>query len=343
MHAMQTLCKLSCPTAKVGQRLSVSSGNNLCHIESRPSFSAASSACNTAVLTPSKVAELSQKASTWSSPLRVLAATTMAAVVWLGPPTGRDARAEGISSKVSEKAASLTSSNKGASASAIALDKLPPLPFAPDALEPFIDTATMQIHHDKHHQTYITKLQTAISQAPTLKGKSLDDLNKAVGTQDIPSDVTTAVRNNGGGHWNHSFFWNILTPAESKEADYQVAASDELKKGIEEVWGSLNAFQAKFNEAATAVFGSGWAWLGVDDSGTLVISTTSNQDNPLMKAVVKDAHTPILGLDVWEHAYYLKYQNKRPDYLNSWWHVVNWKQVSHNLELAKAGKTPATA
>jgi len=205
------------------------------------------------------------------------------------------------------------------------------LPFAPDALEPFIDTATMQIHHDKHHQTYITKLQTAISQAPTLKGKSLvssqelehlckatlgesttegtnrgkswlclpsvwclstrlhipglnatdrvacmqDDLNKAVGTRDIPSDVTTAVRNNGGGHWNHSFFWKILTPAESKEADYQVVASDELKKGIEEVWGSLNAFQAKFNEAATAVFGSGWAWLGVDDSGTLVISTTS--------------------------------------------------------------------
>ena len=187
----------------------------------------------------------------------------------------------------------------------------------------------MQIHHDKHHQTYITKLQTAISQAPTLKGKSLvssqklehlrkaalgestregtqraesclpsvwclptwlhipgvhaadriacmqDDLNKAVGTRDIPSDVTTAVRNNGGGHWNHSFFWKILTPAESKEADYQVVASDELKKGIEEVWGSLNAFQAKFNEAATAVFGSGWAWLGVDDSGTLVISTTS--------------------------------------------------------------------
>lgn len=227
--------------------------------------------------------------------------------------------------------------------SAVPVDKLPPLSFAVDALEPYIDKMTMEIHHDRHHQTYVTKLQAAVGQAPSLKGKSLEDLNKAVGTGDIPTEVKTAVRNNGGGHWNHSFFWKVLAPAESKSADYTGAASADLKKGIEDGWGSLDAFQNKFNEAATAVFGSGWAWLGVDDTGKLVISTTSNQDNPLMKGLVKDANIPVLGLDVWEHAYYLKYQNKRPDYLKSWWHVINWEQVSKNYEMAKAGKSPATS
>jgi Fe-Mn family superoxide dismutase len=193
---------------------------------------------------------------------------------------------------------------------------LPALPYAHDALEPHIDTTTMQIHHGKHHQAYVDNLNKAIAGTPN-ENKSLDELVAAAGA------ISPAVRNNGGGHWNHSFFWESLVPNAGG------APSGELAEAINTAFGSFEAFKEKFNTAGTTRFGSGWAWLTVN-RGKLEVSSTPNQDNPLMD-VAEVKGTPILGCDVWEHAYYLKYQNKRPDYLAAFWNVVNWNKVAERF------------
>ena len=198
---------------------------------------------------------------------------------------------------------------------------LPPLPYAPESLEPHIDAATMVIHHDKHHNAYVTNLNTAVASDATLASKSLEDLIKHI--HHLPESVRTAIRNNGGGHWNHSFFWEILSPVETK-------LSPELEAKIISDFGSVEAMKEQFSKAAISRFGSGWAWVNKADDGKLFISSTPNQDNPLMD-VVEQKGTPILGLDVWEHAYYLKYQNRRPDYIGAFWNVVNWNKVSQHL------------
>ncbi|WP_294277133.1 superoxide dismutase [uncultured Sphingomonas sp.] len=193
---------------------------------------------------------------------------------------------------------------------------LPPLPYAAAALEPVIDAQTMTIHHDRHHQAYVDALNKAVAADPALKGQSLDALVAKAGT------LPVAVRNNAGGHWNHSFFWKTMAPpAQAGQPSPALAAA------IDRQFGSLTAFKAAFKEAGTKRFGSGWVWLVVKADGTLAITSTPNQDNPLMD-VAEVKGTPILGNDVWEHAYYLKYQNRRADYLDGWWQVVDWKTVS---------------
>jgi superoxide dismutase, Fe-Mn family len=194
---------------------------------------------------------------------------------------------------------------------------LPALPYGYDALEPHIDTLTMQIHHDKHHQAYVDNLNKAIAGTEN-ENKSLEEIIAHAG------NMPPAVRNNGGGHWNHSFFWEILSP------DGGGKPEGKLAKAIDDEFGSFEAMQEKFNAAGAGRFGSGWAWLGVND-GKLLICSTPNQDNPLMD-VADCKCTPVLGCDVWEHAYYLKYQNKRPDYLKAFWNVVNWKKASENFD-----------
>ncbi len=194
---------------------------------------------------------------------------------------------------------------------------LPALPYAPAALEPNIDALTMQIHHDKHHQAYVDNLNKAIAGTPN-ENKSLEDLVKVAGT------LSPAIRNNGGGHWNHSFFWEILAPNAGGKP------SGKLAESIDADFGSFDGFKEKFAQAATGRFGSGWAWL-VEQDGKLVISSTPNQDNPLMD-VAEVKGTPILGVDVWEHAYYLKYQNRRAEYLGAFWNVINWKEVNKKYE-----------
>ena len=196
--------------------------------------------------------------------------------------------------------------------------ELAPLPYAYNALEPFIDERTMQIHHDKHHQAYVTNLNAAIEKAPELASWSLTDL--VVKLNQVPEGVRTAVRNHGGGHWNHDFFWNVMAPQGTAKA------SAKLTGAIDAAFGNLDTFKAEFEKAAMGRFGSGWAWLVVDNAGKLSIVSTANQDNPLT-----DGLKPVLGVDVWEHAYYLKYQNLRAEYLKQWWNVVNWDQASKNL------------
>jgi Fe-Mn family superoxide dismutase len=193
---------------------------------------------------------------------------------------------------------------------------LPALPYAFDALEPHIDSQTMQIHHGKHHQAYVDNLNKAIAGTPN-EGKSLEELVAAAGS------ISPAVRNNGGGHWNHSFFWEILAPSQS--GGPTGAAAD----AINSTFGSFDAFKEKFNNAGMTRFGSGWAWLILKD-GKLEVTSTPNQDNPLMD-VAEVKGTPILGVDVWEHAYYLKYQNRRAEYLAAFWNVVNWNKVAQRL------------
>jgi Fe-Mn family superoxide dismutase len=195
---------------------------------------------------------------------------------------------------------------------------LPALPYAYDALEPHIDAKTMEIHHTKHHQAYVNNLNAALEKAPQLEGKSLDDLMRGINS--VPETVRTAVRNNGGGHWNHSMFWEIMAPKKGNEPKGKIA--DAIKSSF----GDFAKFKEQFAAAGTGRFGSGWAWLVDDGSGKLSITSTPNQDNPLM-----DGKKAILGLDVWEHAYYLKYQNKRPDYIAAWWNVVNWEAVAKRL------------
>jgi Fe-Mn family superoxide dismutase len=192
---------------------------------------------------------------------------------------------------------------------------LPPLPYAPDALEPYIDKTTMEIHHGKHHQAYITNLNKALESAPDLASKSLEELladNCAI----VPEGIRTAVRNNGGGHANHSMFWTIM--AASGGAAHPSGA---LADAIGSAFGSFDEFKVKFAAAGATRFGSGWAWL-LNNNGKLEVTSTPNQDSPLM-----EGREPVMGLDVWEHAYYLKYQNRRPDYIGAWWSVVNWKEV----------------
>jgi Fe-Mn family superoxide dismutase len=195
---------------------------------------------------------------------------------------------------------------------------LPPLPYAFDALEPHIDAQTMQIHHDKHHQAYVDNLNKAIAGGEH-ENKSLEELVKHAGS------ISPAVRNNGGGHWNHSFFWEILSNSGGEP-------SGKLADAINQTFGSLDALKEKINTAGATRFGSGWAWLIVKD-GKLEVTSTPNQDNPLMDVAEVKGH-PVLGIDVWEHAYYLKYQNKRPDYLKAIWNVINWKKVEEHFNNA---------
>lgn len=195
---------------------------------------------------------------------------------------------------------------------------LPPLPYDFAALEPSIDARTMEIHHDKHHGAYVTNLNAALEKAPEVAGQSLDELMRNINT--VPEAVRTAVRNNGGGHWNHSMFWQIMSPNGGG------APTGKLAEAITQAFGSFDAFKTQFAAAGMGRFGSGWAWL-VSDGGKLSIVSTPNQDNPLMEG--KQA---VMGVDVWEHAYYLKYQNRRADYLAAWWEVVNWEEVGKRFQ-----------
>jgi Fe-Mn family superoxide dismutase len=199
---------------------------------------------------------------------------------------------------------------------------LPPLGYDYAALEPHIDARTMEIHHTKHHQTYVTNLNAAIEKAPELQDKSLEWLLQNLSS--VPEAVRNAVRNNGGGHWNHTFFWQIIGPSAGGEPSGAVA--DAIKSSF----GDFTKLKEQVNASGLARFGSGWAWVVADKGGKLTIESTPNQDTPL-----SEKKTPILGVDVWEHAYYLKYQNRRADYLAAWWNVVNWAEVSKRLEGAR--------
>ena len=199
--------------------------------------------------------------------------------------------------------------------------QLPKLPYAYDALVPTIDEETMHLHHEKHHNTYVTNLNAALEKHPELPEKSIEDL--LAGINEVPADIRQAVINNGGGHANHSFFWKIMTP------NGQGAPVGELKDAIDETFGSFDEFKAQFKAAAASRFGSGWAWLVVDN-GKLAVISTANQDSPLM-----EGKTPVVGLDVWEHAYYLNYRNVRPNYIDAFWNVVNWEQANENYLAAK--------
>ena len=194
---------------------------------------------------------------------------------------------------------------------------LPPLPYPTDALEPHIDKMTMEIHHGKHHNAYVTNLNAAIEKAPELASKSLDDLVKGINS--VPESGRPAVRNNGGGHLNHSMFWQIMAPKAGG------APTGAIADAINSSFGSFDKFKEQLKAAAVGRFGSGWAWV-IDQGGKLVIESTPNQDNPMM-----DGKKPVFGIDVWEHAYYLKYQNRRPDYIDAWWNVVNWAEINKRL------------
>jgi Fe-Mn family superoxide dismutase len=202
-----------------------------------------------------------------------------------------------------------------------AAHQLPALPYALDALEPYIDAKTMEIHHGKHHAGYVNNLNKALEGQADLQQLSLNDLLARLNK--VPENIRTAVRNNAGGHYNHSLFWKIMKKGGGGEP------KGELAESIKKSFGSFAEFKTKFAQAATTRFGSGWAWLLIRD-GKLVVESTPNQDNPVM-----DGGKPVLGLDVWEHAYYLKYQNRRPDYIEAWWNVVNWDQVAENYSHAK--------
>jgi Fe-Mn family superoxide dismutase len=195
---------------------------------------------------------------------------------------------------------------------------VPPLPYDYNALEPHIDEQTMRIHHDKHHGAYVNNLNTALEKHPELQNKSVEDLIRGINT--VPEDIRTAVRNNGGGHVNHTMFWEIMGPGKVG------APSGAIADAIKSSFGSFDTFKTQFADAAAKRFGSGWAWL-IDAAGKLTIESTANQDSPLM-----EGKKPMLGIDVWEHAYYLKYQNRRPDYVNAWWNVVNWDAVNKRFK-----------
>lgn len=200
--------------------------------------------------------------------------------------------------------------------------QLPDLPYAHDALEPHVDTRTMQIHHGKHHQGYVNKLNAALEGNASLAAKSVEDLLRNMDA--VPDAIKGAVRNNGGGHANHSLFWSVMSPSGGGSPEGALAAA------INDTFGSFDGFKEAFSAAAGTRFGSGWAWLVVKADGSLAVYSTANQDSPYM-----DGDTPILGLDVWEHAYYLNYQNRRPDYVSAFWNVVNWTAVASNFDAAK--------
>jgi superoxide dismutase, Fe-Mn family len=199
--------------------------------------------------------------------------------------------------------------------------EVPPLPYDYNALEPYIDTQTMQLHHDKHHAAYVNNLNAALQGQAQLASWTAEDLLKRI--NEVPENIRTAVRNNGGGHVNHSMFWLIMKPNGGGEP------TGELASAIQQTFGSFDQFKATFNDAGVKRFGSGWAWLVLDRNGNLQVISTANQDSPLM-----DGMYPVMGNDVWEHAYYLKYQNRRPDYLKAVWNVINWAQVAKNYESA---------
>jgi Fe-Mn family superoxide dismutase len=194
---------------------------------------------------------------------------------------------------------------------------LPPLPYPSDALEPHVDKQTMEIHHGKHHNAYVTNLNAALEKAPELQGKSAEDLIK--GLTSVPESIRAAVRNNGGGHVNHTMFWQIMGPNAGG------APTGAIGDAINAAFGGFDKFKEEFKKAAVGRFGSGWAWV-VDNGGKIAIESTPNQDNPMM-----DGKKPVFGIDVWEHAYYLKYQNRRPDYIDAWWNVVNWNEINKRL------------
>ena len=201
--------------------------------------------------------------------------------------------------------------------------ELPALPYDYTALEPYIDEETMHLHHDKHHQAYVTNLNNALQGQDALANLPIEDLVRRI--NEVPENIRTAVRNNGGGHVNHTMFWEIMTPGGAKEP------TGDLANAINQTFGSFDAFKTQFNDAGTKRFGSGWAWLVVAQGGALQVLSTANQDSPLM-----DGQYPVMGNDVWEHAYYLKYQNRRPEYLAAWWNVVNWDEVAKRYERARA-------
>lgn len=200
--------------------------------------------------------------------------------------------------------------------------EVPPLPYPADALEPHIDARTMEIHHDRHHAAYVNNANAALEGHPELQAKTVEDLLRNI--QEVPESIRTAVRNNAGGHANHSLFWEVIGPGGGG------APSGALAQAINAEWGSYDAFKEAFGKAAAGRFGSGWAWLVVNRDGKLAITSTANQDNPVI-----DGQTPILGLDVWEHAYYLKYQNRRPEYIAAFWNVVRWDQVAKRYAAAR--------
>jgi Fe-Mn family superoxide dismutase len=203
--------------------------------------------------------------------------------------------------------------------------EVPPLPYPYEALEPYIDTETMHLHHDKHHQAYVTNLNNAVQgQSEQLASYSVEDLLRNI--SQVPDSIRTAVQNNGGGHANHSMFWQLMKPNGGG------APTGELASSIEQAFGSFDQFKDAFNKAGLARFGSGWAWLVLNQSGQLQVVSTANQDSPLMTGMY-----PVMGNDVWEHAYYLKYKNVRADYLNAWWNVVNWDEVTRRYQQARGG------
>jgi Fe-Mn family superoxide dismutase len=206
--------------------------------------------------------------------------------------------------------------------------ELAPLPYAYDALEPFIDATTMQLHHDKHHAAYINNLNAAIEKHDDLQSQSIEDL--IVNLDRVPEEIRTTVRNNAGGHINHTMFWQIMGPNGGG------TPTGDLAKVINDTFGGFDAFKKQFNEAGTKRFGSGWVWLVRNNQGNLQIISTPNQDSPL-----SEGHFPIMGNDVWEHAYYLKYQNRRPEYLEAWWNVVNWEEINRRYAEAMSQKTVA--
>ena len=202
--------------------------------------------------------------------------------------------------------------------------ELPPLPYDYNALEPYIDTETMQLHHDKHHAAYVNNLNAAIQGNQHLESLSIEELMRHI--NEVPENIRTAVRNNGGGHANHSMFWQIMKPNGGG------APTGELANAINSAFGSFDALKTAFNDAGTKRFGSGWAWLVLGRDGKLQVTSTANQDSPLMEGL-----HPIMGNDVWEHAYYLKYRNRRPEYLAAWWNVVNWDEIAKRFEHARKG------
>jgi superoxide dismutase, Fe-Mn family len=202
--------------------------------------------------------------------------------------------------------------------------EVPPLPYDYNALEPYIDTQTMQLHHDKHHAAYVNNLNNALQNQSQLASWTVEDLVQRI--NEVPESIRTAVRNNAGGHVNHSMFWQIMKPNGGGEP------TGELGSAIQQAFGSFDQFKAAFNDAGVKRFGSGWTWLVLDRSGKLQVISTANQDSPMM-----DGMFPVMGNDVWEHAYYLKYQNRRPDYLAAWWNVVNWDEITHRYQHRHSG------
>ncbi len=202
--------------------------------------------------------------------------------------------------------------------------ELPPLPYAYNALEPYIDEQTMQLHHDKHHQAYVTNLNNALQGQSQFENMPIEELIRRL--NDVPENIRTAVRNNGGGHVNHTMFWQIMKPNGGGEP------TGELANAINQAFGSFDNFKTQFNDAGAKRFGSGWVWLVLGQNGQLQITSTANQDSPLT-----DGLYPIMGNDVWEHAYYLKYQNRRPEYLAAWWNVVNWDEIAKRFQQARNG------